>query len=175
MTLQQLLTEQRSRIIKKWRETLIATYPEDARRFLSKEKDQFANPVGYRLTTELETLYDTICAGGDPDTVAACLDTIIRVRAVQDFTPSRAVDFIFRLKALLRDAVKNTGEQEAYAAELMHLEDGIDDVARTAFDIYSACRQKLFEIRVKEVKNQVGKLLERAQLTCEIPELKTDL
>ena len=50
------------------------------------------------------------------------------------------------------------------------LDNRIDEIALLAFDVYSACRQKISDIRVNEVKNQVGKLLERANLISEIPE-----
>jgi hypothetical protein len=46
----------------------------------------------------------------------------------------------------------------------------IDGVLLMAFDVYSKCRQQIYEIRVRDVKNQVGKLLERANLIVEIPE-----
>jgi hypothetical protein len=49
----------------------------------------------------------------------------------------------------------------------------MDQVILLAFDIYTQCRQKISDIKVNEVRNQVGRLLERANLVCEIPELKS--
>jgi hypothetical protein len=39
-----------------------------------------------------------------------------------------------------------------------------------AFDIYSRCRQDLYEIRVKEISRQVERLLRMARLTVDDPE-----
>jgi hypothetical protein len=46
----------------------------------------------------------------------------------------------------------------------------IDAAALLAFDVYSQCRQQIYDIRVKEVRNEYGRLLERANLIKEIPE-----
>jgi hypothetical protein len=61
------------------------------------------------------------------------------------------------------------------SGELQAFENRIDDIALLAFDIYSQCRQKIYEIRVNEVKNQLGRLLKRANLTFEIPEQEPEL
>jgi hypothetical protein len=97
--------------------------------------------------------------------MSASLEAIIRIRAVQDFTPSQAVAFVIQLKQIVREEL-GVGS----SADLQGLEDRIDEVLLLAFDIYSKCRQKLNDIRVREVKNQVGRLLEKANLIVEIPE-----
>ena len=61
------------------------------------------------------------------------------------------------------------------STETANPENRIDDIALLAFDIYSQCRQKIYEIRVNEVKNQLGSLLKRANLTFEIPEQEPEL
>ena len=171
MNLDNLLAEKRSKIIKKWRNAIIETYPNETQRFIRKEKDQFSNPVGLILKEEIETLYDEMTGAGDRKRISSCLDNIIRIRAVQDFKPSQAIAFVLQLKRLIREEVKEKAPENGHSSELDTLEDRIDDTALQAFDIYSQCRQKIYEIRVNEVRNQVGRLLEKANLTCEIPEL----
>jgi hypothetical protein len=171
MKLENLLAEKRSAIIKKWRNAIIETYPDETQRFIRKEKDRFSNPVGLIIEKEIETLYDEVTGAGDREKIASCLDNIIRVRAVQDFIPSQAIAFVLQLKSLVREEVKEKGLENGQASELEALENRIDDMVLQAFDIYSQCRKKIYEIRVNEVRNQVGKLLERANLTCEIPEV----
>jgi len=61
------------------------------------------------------------------------------------------------------------------SGELQAFENRIDNIALLAFDIRSQCRQKIYEIRVNEVKNQLSRLLKRANLTSEIPEQETEL
>ncbi|MBC8176181.1 MAG: RsbRD N-terminal domain-containing protein [Desulfobacteraceae bacterium] len=164
------LAEKKSKIIKKWRDAVIKSYPEDSQGFLKREKSQFANPVGLTISTEIETLYDEIISGDNTEKISSCLDSIIRIRAVQDFKPSRAVAFVFQLKQIIKEELGS-----GHSDEMLILDNRIDEIALLAFDIYSACRQKISEIRVNEVKSQVGKLLERANLISEIPEQRPAL
>lgn len=165
MSIDKLLAEKKSKIIKKWRDAIIKSYPEDGQGFLKREKSQFANPVGLTISTEIETLYDEIIKGKNTEKISSCLDSIIRIRAVQDFKPSQAVAFVLQLKQIIREELG-----DGLADEMRILDKKIDEVTLLAFDVYSACRQKISDIRVNEVKNQVGKLLERANLIVEIPE-----
>ena len=170
MSLEILLSDKKSCIIKKWRDMLVGTYPADTKRFFEKEKDQFANPVGHAINKEMEILYDAVTGRGDMDKVSSSLDSIIRIRAVQDFDPSLAIGFVLQLKRVIRDELGEKIPGNGSRHEIEALYDRIDEMALLAFDIYSRCRQQIYEIRVNEVKNNVGKLLERANLTLEISE-----
>jgi hypothetical protein len=170
MKLEDLLTEKRSAIIKKWRERIIESYPENTQRFLKKEKDQFSNPVGMVIKSETEILFDELTTEGDLGRASSSLDNLIRVRAIQDFKPSQAVAFVLQLKSIIREEMGKHALENGSLGELEALENRIDKAALLAFDIYTECRQKIYELRVNEVKNQVGRLLERANLVCEIPD-----
>lgn len=165
MSLTHLLSDKRSTIVKKWRDAIIASYPKDSRGFLKREKSQFANPVGNIIGQEIEALYDEVLKGDNADKISSCLETIIRIRAVQDFAPSQAVAFVLQLKQIIREEIE-TG----HSPEMDVLEGKVDDALLLAFDVYSKCRRQIYDIRVREVKNQVGKLLERANLIVEVPE-----
>ena len=175
MSLETFLSKNRSRIIKKWRDTIVETYPEETRRFFKREKDPFSNPVGTIIDSQVEILFDELIKGDNVEKISACLDKIIRIRAVQDFEPSHAVGFVLELKRLIKDALAGEESPNGLLTELETLEKRIDKTTLLAFDIYSKCRRKIYEIRVNEVKNQVGRLLERANLTVEIPEEKPEL
>jgi hypothetical protein len=175
MSLEKLLSDKRSTLIKKWRNLLIGSYPVDAQRFFKKEKNRFSNPVGQTIAEDVEILYDELTVGNNTDKISSSLDNIIRIRAVQDFKPSQAVGFVLQLKKLIQNELGADSRESEIQNALEVLEERIDNAALLAFDIYSQCRQKLYEIRVNETKNQVGKLLERANLTVEIPEYEPDL
>ncbi len=164
MNLDSILSENRSTLIKKWQEAIINTYPKETQKFLKREKSQFANPVGLIITKDVEILFDELVKGEDTEKIFSALDNIIRIRAVQDFKPSHAVGFVLQLKSILRETLG-----EGYTAEHHLLEDRIDAAALLAFDVYSQCRQQLNDIRVNEVRNEYGRLLERANLLKEIP------
>ncbi len=171
MGIQSLLAEKRSDLVKEWRNIIIASYPKGSQSFLKKGKSQFANPVGFVIANEIESLYDELIReDGDLEKITACLENIIRIRAVQDFKPSQAVSFVMELKELVRGVLG-----EGHSAVLKDFDSRMDQMTLLAFDIYGKCRQRLFEIRVNEVKNEVGRLLERANLISEIPECSPDL
>ena len=175
MSLDKLLSDKRSPIIKKWRDLLVGTYPVDTQRFFKKEKNRFSNPVGQTIAEDLEILYDELTAGHDTDKISSSLDNIVRIRAVQDFKPSQAVGFVLELKKLIRNELGIRARENEIQDEFEALEEKIENAALLAFDIYVKCRQKLYELRVNEAKNQVARLLERANLIIEIPEYEPDL
>lgn len=175
MSLEKLLTDKRSAIINTWRNLIIGSYPTDTQRFLKKEKNQFANPVGKTLVEDVENLYDALTTGEYTDKISASLDNIIRIRAIQNFKPSQAVGFVLQLKKLIRDELEENSQDTAELQdEIAALEERIENAALLAFDIYNQCCRKLYELRVNETKRQVGRLLKKANITIDIPGLEPD-
>jgi len=166
MGLVEELKKKSPKIVKKWQDSLIASYPEDTQRFLKKEKDEFANPVGYIFKNELERLYNGF-VDEDQDKINSSLMEIIRVRAVQDFFPSTAINFILELKEIIKD---ETNWESFSIEEKEVLDKKIISLLLSAFDIYEQCRQKLYDLRVHEIKRHVMGLLKMANLIYEIPD-----
>lgn len=175
MDLKNLLQEKRSDIIKKWCGVLLSTYPEQSQNFLRHQKDDIANPVGCTISEGIESIYDELLKESESDEILLFLDNIIRVRAIQDFAPSQAVSFIFGLKDIIREVLESEIRQGGISEELIAFESKIDGLALLCFDIYNQCRQKIFEIRVNEVRNESSRLLKMAGLVYEIPEIDGDL
>jgi len=170
MKVEDLLQQKASPIRKRWLDRIIDTYPADSQRFLREQKDRFANPVGTTLSRAVETLYHELLHGMDSEKVSSALDEIVRIRAVQDFSPARAMTFMFLLKEVLREELRQElKESTAACEELLALESRVDEMALRGFDLYVECREKVYEIRAKEAKNHVSRLLQKAGLLCEIP------
>ena len=151
---------------------ILESYPTDVSKFLKQEKDRFANPVGYTISQETETLYDELLHGMNADKLTACLDNIIRIRSVQDLYPSQAIAFAFLLKKAIREEVAGEIAERQAFEELLRFESRIDDVVLLALDIYMKCREKVHQIRVNEVNNEKEmalRLLERASTICGKP------
>jgi hypothetical protein len=172
MKLETLLTQNRSTIVNRWLDQILATYPADTHKFFKKQKNQFANPVGSTFSEEIDHLYTVFLEGKEPDSATPILDRIIRIRAIQDFSPSQAVGFLFSLKEIIREKLETEIRENGLSDELTIFESRIDDLALIAFEVYMRCREKLYEIKANEAKNLVYKLLKRADLICEIPEWK---
>jgi hypothetical protein len=172
MSFDDLLDAKRSAILERWFNLILESYPAETVRFLRSQKDRFANPVGHAVSTGLEGIFDELRSGGlDRDKLSPFLDRIIRIRAIQDFSPSQALAFVFLLKNVIRTELARA---EVSYDELAGFEDRIDALALLSFDIYSQCRDKLGEIRLNDYKRATNKLLERAKLRCPTPALEPD-
>lgn len=175
MTLENLLAEKKSAILKRWFLLLAETYPPDTSKFLKKQKDKFANPVGAAIIYGLEGIYDELRGEMEPERLAHFLDRIIRVRALQKFTPSQGLNFIFQLKGLIREVLGKGMRQEGLSEELIEMDVRIDRLALLAFDLYAVCREKLYEIKVNDEKRRLHMLLRKANLLIETEEAEVDL
>ncbi len=163
-SLRQLLAEKREGLVKKWYETVVETYPDDVKTFMRNTSAQFTNPMGYNFAHGIEGLFDGLVKGLLPDAVADFLDGIVRLRAIQDFAPSEAVAFIFRLKGIVRDELRNDPRGGALAAELAEFDSAVDDLALYAFDLYMKCREKLYDIKAREAQKATFRLLQKARI-----------
>ncbi len=91
----------------------------------------------------------------------------MQIRAVQDFTPSRAVDFLSALKPILQDAYKDVLRNAELCDEFLLTASLIDSMLVISFESYAKYREKLYELKVNEFKHMAFRLLERANLTFE--------
>ncbi len=173
MTLEHSLSQKKAAILGRWFHLIMDTYPADTSRFLRREKDMFSNPVGCTISREIHVLYEELLQNMNPDKISASLDSIIRIRSVQDFPPSQAIVFVFLLKKAIRGELANEiGESLAYD-DLLRFEARIDKLAMLALDIYMKCREKVYEIRLNEAKaegERAYRLLGMAKLMYEKPE-----
>lgn len=174
MRLKGLLSDKKSAILDRWFDAIVSTYPTDTSQFLKKQKNQFANPVGSTILQGIENIFDGLIKGLDKDKISPFLDNIIRIRAVQDFTPPQALSFIFFLKKIVRDEITKKIPDNELLEELLEFESEIDDLALISFDIFMQCREKLYEIKSNEVKRMTFRLLQQAKLICEIDEQAPD-
>jgi hypothetical protein len=167
MNLKDLLQENRPAIVNQWFETVVGTYHEETRGPLRKQKAPFTNPVGFNTAQGLEGLFDGLLKGMIPAETSRFLDAIVRIRAVQDFAPSEAVRFIFRLKDVVRKELAEALQDPAVSAELVSFEGAIDDLALFAFDLYLQCREKIYDIKAREAQSATFRLLQQAKILTE--------
>jgi RsbT co-antagonist protein rsbRD N-terminal domain len=170
MSLPKQLARKKAAITKKWVELVINSYPAETARFLQRQSDPFANPVGQTTKHGLQSLIDILLGDLSPDQVEGALDPIIRIRAIQDFTPGRAVRFVFDLKHIIRAVCADDIGDAQGIREIVALEKQIDEMGFTAFDIYMRCREKIYDLKANEIKDRTFKAFARAGLVKEPPE-----
>lgn len=162
MTLQDLLAGRQAAVCGRWLDAILAGYGEVTAARWRREKDPFANPVGQALTAGLPPLLEAVLRDGEPAAGAVtALDAIVRIRSVQELTPSRAVSFV----SLLRDAVRQELAQDlaggAHAGALADLDARVERLQLLAFDAYVRVREQLFRLRQDELKRSVASILRR--------------
>ena len=167
MELVKNLAHKKSAIVKVWFEKVVNTYPIDTAQFLKNQKDPFSNPVGQNSLQSLQDIFDLALGGFDPKAARALIDPIIRIRAIQDFTPSQAVGFMFDLKTIIRETVP-VDTTESQNLKALHALDGrIDQLGLLAFDIYMQCREKILDLKANEMRARTYAAFSRAGLIKE--------
>jgi len=174
MQLKKLLEDKKSSIVKKWFEFVIETYAPDAAIFFKSQRDNFANPVGETTRSSLEKLYDVLLERNDVDSITTTLEPLIKIRAVQDFSPSQAVGFLFSLKTIIRDELKKD-LKKIDPADLASVDSSIDALALIGFDIFVQCREKIYSLKTNEERSKIYTAFARAGLIKEIEADEPDL
>ncbi len=169
MRLENRLSQKRDVILKKWFDQVIKTYPEETSKFFGRKKDPFSNPVGSAIFKGLEAILLEIFEGMDHEALRSFLDPIVRMRAVQGFSPSASVSFVLGLKSIIREEFSKEMSDSRISDLIWEVDSKIDALSLIAFDIYSACREKISELKTNEMKRTTFRALERANLIVEQP------
>lgn len=154
MQLTEILQSRKKAILSNWRKRIIATYPEDAHSFLKDQKDRFANPIGAAIRHGTEALYEGVINCSDRECLCGALEDLVKIRSVQEFSPSKAVAFVLLLKPAVREELgSELSAGDDLEVQLMDLYGRIDELLLLAFDSYTDCREKIYNIRINELKN----------------------
>lgn len=151
MQLQELLIENKGEILDGWVDQVLATYPEDAARIFKKGKDKFANPVGQIVQQALWNIYVLLFEKDDPPKIVEPLEHLVQVRAVQTFSPSEAVGMAYILKKVVKAQCdkEKVDDQAGWFA----FDEKVDILAYTLFDLFMQCRERLYQVRLAEIKS----------------------
>jgi hypothetical protein len=151
MEIRTLLLQKRTPIIKRWFDLILEAYPSDTASFLKEERDRFANPAGYIISRGLEALFDELTRETDSANVITALDSIMRIRAVQDFNTFQALTFVFLLKKAIREELEGEMKGGQFFSDYLSFESRIDSLSLFAFDIYVKAREEVYQARVREI------------------------
>jgi len=175
--LEDLLLRNEPAILRRWFDLILETYPADTATMMRRDRDPFTNPVGSTISREIEVLFKGLCEGVNGKDCSASLDAILKIRSVQDFSPSKAVGFIFLLKRAIGETLKSEIWKGPVIDEWLKFQSRIDELALQAFDIYMHCREKICEIRVNQAKAEkemAFRMLERMTTSKEKKQKEED-
>jgi len=151
MDLAEAFRNYREKIVGKWVEYTLSSYASSD--FFRREKDKFANPVGGTIRDSLDKLFVLMSRGNDPEEFKVPVENIIRLRAVQDFTPAQAVAPLLAVKHITREILAADKERSVFIKDLYDFEFNVDLAVLAAFDLYMNSRERLYKVRIAEIKS----------------------
>ena len=151
MNLKEALKQKQDKILSVWIERTLDSYTSSG--FFKQSKDKFANPVGMNIHEGLTTLYGLFLRGAAPQEYLESLDQVVRIRAVQEFSPAQAVAPILELKWVVKQVFSADKECRPLLPELDSFDCDVDRAALAAFDLYVDCRDRLHRARIRELKS----------------------
>lgn len=130
-------------VAERWLARVLESSPVTSRASLAASDDPFRNPAGHVFRESLRALAAEVLGEMNPSAVAEALDAVVRLRAVQNLSPSQALRFILDLRNATADMP---------GIDLRLRQERIDELALLAFDQYMCCREQIFELRMKELR-----------------------
>ncbi|MEN8212569.1 MAG: RsbRD N-terminal domain-containing protein [Thermodesulfobacteriota bacterium] len=162
MHLKQELNKNKTLFVRRWFQATIDTYPAQTAKVLGKDSNRFDNPVGSVTHETIENVFNLILKDYTQQTLEKELDPIIRIRAVQSFSASDAVSFVFALKEI--------GEDIIDTSLIRKFDKLVDKIALAAFNKFMKCKEEIFLLKATESKRRIHRAFERAGLVTELTE-----
>ena len=163
-SLKNLLLQRREAIETRWLEKIVESYPDRTAVFLKQKRNEFTNPVGHIFTSKTDVILKKFLEEADLEELRVPLLEIVKIRSVQGFSPSQAISFVYLLKEAVREVLADRPSDCGTWEELLKIEDRLDSLACLAFDLYMESREKIYELRVNEIKRTGFRLLQKAEL-----------
>lgn len=151
MKLREALHNNRYKIVDKWVDYTLSTYESSS--FFKREKDAFANPIGGTVRPALKNLFSILSKGQDAENCKKPLSDLMHLRSVQVFFPSQAVAPLNAVKHITREILVSDKETAHLVSELYDFEFAVDLTMLAAFDLYMECREKIYQVRINEIKS----------------------
>lgn len=140
--------EKRKKILDAWQDKIFESYP---------VKPTVPEIVGYieECTEKIFDKFIEVYNGGKFEGIEEVVDDLMRYLAVDaKLSPGQSIEKIFFLKEAILD------EFSVSLEEFVKINSIIDELACMAFNIYSKCREHIYELRLEQ-KEEEKKALER--------------
>ncbi|MFH2036917.1 MAG: RsbRD N-terminal domain-containing protein [Candidatus Zixiibacteriota bacterium] len=164
--LKELLKQKRAKILAEWIEEAYKSYPAETVKIFGKSGDPFQNPVGFTISDALNQMYDSIIKE-EMELTIPTLEKMIRIRSIQDFSPSQAVSFVFSLREIVHKNFKSENKDNNLTNELIEFNKEIDKLALIIFDSYMTSREKINELKINQAKIGSLKIADRVNKRLE--------
>ena len=161
MILKDLAAEKRAIILQRWLDRVLGAYPPDSQRFFREDRSPYSNPVGFTLRRGMEGVIDQILRPAGMEEARAILEPVMKVRAVENLPPSGRVDFILPLREIVSEIVREEKRKDLLGQEWLDLNSRISRCALLGMNLYSECREKVNQLRIKGWEKRAGEVRDR--------------
>ncbi len=138
-------------IVARWIDYALSSYSSST--FFKKEEDSFANPVGANCRQAFTSLFPLLVKGGEGSSYQVFLEQFISIRAVQEFTPAQALAPLNAVKHIVREVFTADKEYQHLVDQLYDFDFAVDLCLLAAFDIYMQYRERLYSVRLEEIRS----------------------
>jgi hypothetical protein len=139
-SLKSALRQRKKAILHHWRNRVLDGYGADSAGVLGKSPDRFANPLAFAFNEAGEAIFRIIM--NDPEADGGALDYAVKIRAVQEPDPAKAVAFIY----LFRDAALEELDRDLPECESIEFRNNMERIALTALETFFRHRGRIVEI-----------------------------
>jgi len=161
MKIEELIGKNFDTILQKWNQSIIDSYPQESGKYLLENKNKFSNPVGYTIENSLKPILEAVKDMSFDEKAKKSLDDIIRIRAVQDFSPSDALGFIKSLRAIIISELSSNIDYSPGKGDFLKLDRIFDEISSFSIDTYVDLRERIFRIKSNETRNGFERMIER--------------
>ena len=158
MTLKDLLAEKKTIILERWLDRVLEVYPPDTQSFFRESKSPYSNPIGFTLRKGMGGIIDQILRPLSVEEARAILEPVMKVRAVENLPSSRGADFILPLREIVSEIVREEKRKDLLGREWLDLNSRISWLALLGMNLYSECREKVNQLRMKEWGKRAGEV-----------------
>jgi hypothetical protein len=134
------LHQNKDAIVNAWHQWILNGYSQKTALFLRQEQNQFANPISYAFREAIESMYSALIEQKEID--RSKLDYAVKIKATQCSDPLEGTAFIFIMKQLIRETLGTSLPE----AEFQDLESRVDQIGKTAEEMFIANRAKIAQL-----------------------------
>jgi hypothetical protein len=158
MTLKDFLAEKKTIILDRWLDRILEDYPPHSQAFFRENKSPYSNPVGFTLRRGMEETMDQILRPMQVEDARAILEPVMKVRAVENLPPARRLRFILPLREVLDEIMREGERKDLGGQDWTELNIRINRLALLGLELYSECREKVNQLRIKEGEKRAGEV-----------------
>jgi hypothetical protein len=161
----------KERLLNEWYKNMVLSlYNNDETNYIMNEKDSFINPSGYILKNALVDIFVYLFEGIELDKITESLEKFAKLLALNGSDTEKNLNILFLLKNKIEEFVKTQRIFENCQDEFFYITSKFDRLVHKLFVLYASARDKIYEIKINEVKRLTYSLLRANKLIEKVSE-----